>query len=134
MNKVMILSVMSIVFLLSACSTSQKELLPTGEETMRDIWNKGGSDSQLQFYRDSDNRQIDPVNYVSTKEQKTYTRTAESEIENLFPRLPNPDLIMYVYPHLSASGEPIPIPGYSTVIPFYGRVQYAMPGERTRGL
>lgn len=134
MKKHPLLSVISLVFLLSACSTSQRELLPTGNETMRDIWNKSSSDAQLQYYRDSDNRRIDPVNYVSTKEQESYTRSAENEIKNLFPQLPNPDLIMYVYPHLSNSGEPMPIPGYSTVIPFYGRVQYAQPGERTRGL
>ncbi|MBR7865686.1 conjugal transfer protein, partial [Pseudomonas aeruginosa] len=24
-----------------------------------------------------------------------------------------------------------PVPGYTTVFPFYQRVQYAMPGERT---
>ncbi|MFZ7172560.1 TIGR03751 family conjugal transfer lipoprotein [Avibacterium volantium] len=119
---------------LSACSTSQKALLPTGDETMQAIWNKGGSGAQLQVYRDSNNRQLDPVNYIGFKEQRDYTRTAENEIKNLFPKLPNPDLIMYVYPHLSASGEPMPIPGYSAVIPFYSRIQYAQPGERTRGL
>lgn len=134
MKKMTVLSAIGLAFLLSACSTSQKELLPTGDETMRDIWNKGGSDAQLQYYRDRDNRRIDPVNYISAKEQKNYTRSAENEIKNLFPQLPNPDLIMYVYPHLSASGEPMPIPGYSTVIPFYSRVQYAQSGERTRGL
>lgn len=134
MKKTTLLSLIGFVFLLSACSTSQKELLPTGNETMRDIWNKGSSDGQLQVYRDGNNRRIDPVSYVPAREQQSYTRSAENEIKNLFPQLPNPDLIMYVYPHLSASGEPMPVPGYSTVIPFYSRVQYAQPGERTRGL
>ncbi|HEJ6481861.1 TIGR03751 family conjugal transfer lipoprotein, partial [Pseudomonas aeruginosa] len=45
-------------------------------------------------------------------------------------RLPNPDLVMYVFPHLAGS-DPAPVPGYTTVFPFYQRVQYAMPGERT---
>lgn len=134
MKRRQIFTTLMTLCLLSACSTSQKALLPTGEDTMREIWNKGGSDAQLQVYRDSDNRRLDPVNYVGFKAQHDYTRTAENEIKNLFPQLPNPDLIMYVYPHLSASGEPMPIPGYSTVIPFYSRVQYAQPGERTRGL
>ena len=39
---------------------------------------------------------------------------------------------MYVYPHLTDSAEQMPVPGYSSVIPLYGRVQYAQPGERTR--
>ncbi|MCL6485112.1 MULTISPECIES: TIGR03751 family conjugal transfer lipoprotein [Janthinobacterium] len=44
-----------------------------------------------------------------------------------FVRLPNPDLEMYVYPHL-AKGK-YPIPGYATVFPMFESVQYALPGE-----
>ena len=44
-----------------------------------------------------------------------------------FSRLPNPDLEMYVYPHL-AKGK-YPIPGYTTVFPMFESVQYALPGE-----
>ncbi|HEV2678914.1 MAG TPA: TIGR03751 family conjugal transfer lipoprotein, partial [Rhodanobacter sp.] len=59
-----------------------------------------------------------------------YTRTAQNEIYRQFQRLPNPDLVMYVFPHLAGS-DPAPVPGYTTVFPLYQRVQYAMPGERT---
>ncbi len=61
-------------------------------------------------------------------DSRSYTRTAQNEIEVLFVRLPNPDLILYVFPHL-ATEEAIPIPGYSTVFPLYERVVYALPGE-----
>lgn len=57
-----------------------------------------------------------------------YTREQKTEIENLFPRLANPDLVIYVYPHL-ATRTRAPIPGYSTVIPLYDRVEYRLPGE-----
>ena len=56
-------------------------------------------------------------------------RTAQNEIHRQFHRLPNPDLVMYVFPHLAGT-DPVPVPGYSTVFPLYQRVQYAMPGER----
>ena len=59
----------------------------------------------------------------------TYTRTAQNEIYRQFHRLPNPDLVVYVFPHLAGS-DPVPVPGYSTVFPLYQRVQYALPGER----
>lgn len=49
-----------------------------------------------------------------------------------FSRLPNPDLVMYVFPHL-ARGK-YPVPGYYTVIPMYESTQYALPGEVPRGL
>lgn len=62
-------------------------------------------------------------------EQMRYTRTARNEVYRQFHRLPNPDLVMYVYPHLAGT-DPVPVPGYTTVFPLYQRVQYAMPGER----
>ncbi|MDH3000199.1 conjugal transfer protein [Chelonobacter oris] len=119
--------------LFTACSTS-KELLPTDSQTMKTIWDQGGGQHQLIGLRSQDNRRLDPVDYIPAKTQAGYTRTAENEVNNLFPRLPNPDLVMYIYPHLSKSGEPMPVPGYSTVVPFYSRIQYAQPGERTGGL
>lgn len=35
-------------------------------------------------------------------EAYSYSRTQESEISQQFPRLPNPDMVMYVFPHLAA--------------------------------
>jgi len=58
-----------------------------------------------------------------------YGKSARNEVYRQFQRLPNPDLVMYVYPHLAGT-DPVPIPGYTTVFPLYQRVQYAMPGER----
>ncbi len=57
-----------------------------------------------------------------------YTREAANELETTFPRLPNPTLVMYVFPHL-ASEERVPVPGYVTTFPMYERVEYALPGE-----
>ena len=57
-----------------------------------------------------------------------YTREAHNEIDTTFPRLPNPSLVMYVFPHL-AGDEQVPVPGYVTTFPMYERVEYALPGE-----
>ena len=57
-----------------------------------------------------------------------YTRDAFNEIDALFPRLPNPSLVMYVFPHL-AGDEQAPVPGYATAFPMYEQVEYALPGE-----
>lgn len=117
---------------LSACSSSQEDLLPTNGTTMLEMWHQGSGQATLSQSRHGLSRRIDPPKGISRTEMESYTRTAENEANNLFPRLPNPDLIMYVFPHLSDNEEPVPIPGYSTVIPFYGRTQYAQPGERTQ--
>ena len=57
-----------------------------------------------------------------------YTRDAADEIDGTFPRLPNPTLVMYVFPHLAGKDQ-VPVPGYATAFPLYERVEYALPGE-----
>lgn len=129
MKKIMSLTILlAAVMSLAACSTSQEKLLPRGDQTMLDLWQKKSGSGNLIPTRQ--NVAQDPVRAVNFQEQESYTRTAENEITNLFPRLPNPDLVMYIFPHLSDTAEPMPVPGYSTVIPFYSRVQYAQAGER----
>lgn len=59
-----------------------------------------------------------------------YTRDSQNEIQAIFPRLPNPTLVMYVYPHLS-TGSRLPVPGYSTSFTMYEKPEYALTGEVT---
>ena len=59
---------------------------------------------------------------------RRYLDVSLQDIQARFARLPNPDLVMYVAPHLSPNGR-YPIPGYSTVFSMYEHVEYAMPGE-----
>ena len=56
-----------------------------------------------------------------------YTRSAHDELAFVFPRLPNPTLCGYVFPHLSEGG--VPVPGYTTCFPMYLNPGYALPGE-----
>lgn len=123
------------VFVITGCATSQEELLPAGDQSMAEIWKNGGGSAQsgLQEARHAlqSSRPLESADEVGI-ENTRYTRTAENEVANLFPRLPNPDITLYVFPHLTNSAEQLPVPGYTTVFPFYGRIQYAQPGERTR--
>jgi conjugative transfer region lipoprotein (TIGR03751 family) len=57
-----------------------------------------------------------------------YVRTTQRELGAHFPRLPNPTLVMYVYPHLAGPAR-VPVPGYATTFPLYESVEYALPGE-----
>lgn len=63
----------------------------------------------------------DDANYSS------YSRNSATEIDFLFPRLPNPTLVMYVFPHMSPAG--VPVPGYSTAFTLFEKTEYALPGE-----
>jgi conjugative transfer region lipoprotein (TIGR03751 family) len=119
--------------LLSGCTTDKDKLMPHGPQNMLDLWNQsagaGGGSSASRQLMDARLQLRRPLSDVDAT-HNSYTRTAQNEIYSQFKRLPNPDLVMYVFPHLTGT-DPAPIPGYSTVFPLYQRVQYAMPGERT---
>lgn len=128
---------LALAMLSSGCSTNKDELLPHGDTSMMDVWQQGitgssGSSSSrlLLDARQELRRPIDVRQAAATNDNDEFTRTAQNEIYSQFKRLPNPDLVMYVFPHLAGS-DPAPVPGYTTVFPLYQRVQYAMPGERT---
>ncbi|MBS7560164.1 TIGR03751 family conjugal transfer lipoprotein [Pseudomonas sp. RC4D1] len=130
--------ILVVLVALAGCSTSKEELLPHDKRTMLNIWHEetggstqGGQTSrQLLDARQSLRRPFDhEVQNAAPAHNAIYTRTAQTEIHRQFHRLPNPDLLMYVFPHLAGT-DPVPVPGYTTVFPLYQRVQYAMPGER----
>jgi conjugative transfer region lipoprotein (TIGR03751 family) len=124
------LAVLSLMTALGGCTTTSEKLLSHNGNTMRDVWDRqtvGGASQQLMEARLSLRRPVTLDEKSNT--QTSYTRTAQNEIYRQFQRLPNPDLVMYVFPHLAGS-DPVPVPGYSTVFPLYQRVQYALPGER----
>ncbi|MBX9831450.1 MAG: TIGR03751 family conjugal transfer lipoprotein [Burkholderiaceae bacterium] len=126
---------------LGGCATSKKDLLTHGDRTMMDIWQQEAGDGaggsagqavrrQLLDARQSLRRPLTEVDVqAAPAEQMRYTRTARNEVHRQFQRLPNPDLVMYVYPHLAGT-DPVPVPSYTTVFPLHQRIQYAMPGER----
>ena len=64
---------------------------------------------------------------VESGEVSAYTRNSANEIDNLFPELPNPTLLMYVFPHITA--DDIRVPGFTTAFKMYRRQHYALPGE-----
>ncbi|ECD9611734.1 TIGR03751 family conjugal transfer lipoprotein [Salmonella enterica subsp. salamae] len=114
------------------CSTSQETLLPVDENTtMLSLWGRQTGGNALLHDQRSQLRR--PLTEISAQEQQNYTRTAVNEIQAQFKRLPNPDMTMYIYPHLT-EGEGVPVPGYTTVFPLHTQVQYALPGERTEAL
>jgi len=124
---------LALLVLVASCSTDKDELMPHGQQNMLDLWNQAagsrGSSSANRELIDARLQLRRPL-MDADSDQRPHTRTAQNEIYSQFKRLPNPDLVMYVFPHLTGT-DPAPIPGYSTVFPLYQRVQYAMPGERT---
>lgn len=112
---------------LTGCSTSKEVMLPPGEQTMLEIWHGAEtSPHSAALAREALRRPL--IGKEAASQEAGYSRNAQSEISQQFAKLPNPDMVMYVFAHLAGNA---PVPGYSTVFPFYAQTQYALPGERT---
>lgn len=144
---------------LAAGCANQETLLPTAEREMIDIYREAmnpiegpsalafdpeaicaslaleetpaACQKTLQAHAEAVYRHIDHGAPEQPMEYIDYTRTVLTELDNLFPRHNNPDMVIYVYPHL-ATRTRAPIPGYTTVIPLYERIEYRLPGEALR--
>ncbi len=136
-----------ISLMLSGCATGSKDsILPQDGPTMKQVYEGHFNGERFKQNNTEDTEsKVSNNNGISTQSKKLishrdgnetdlsgYTRTAHNEIQQIFPRLRNKTLVMYIFPHLS-KGERHPVPGYSTAFTFYKRVEYALPGELTEG-
>ena len=123
-----ILAIASISLVLGGCASTKDAVLPQDGPPMEAIYDAhmremGAQDPTVVCGALGTRR-------INSGEENLhgYTREAFNELDVSFPRLPNPSLVMYVYPHL-AGAERTPVPGYATTFPLYERVEYALPGE-----
>ena len=114
------------------CTSMTTGELPQDGPKMREVYeNHDSGDSGITNTDDAraelGNRTARHI-YNGDTDLSGYTREANNEIQQLFPQVANPTLIMYNDPHLSKSGAPVP--GYATAFPMYKTLQYALPGEQ----
>jgi conjugative transfer region lipoprotein (TIGR03751 family) len=113
---------------LAGCATTKEAVLPQDGPSMKAIYEghvneMNARDPQI-LRHELGNRRLN----MGEVALQGYTRDAFNEINVLFPRLPNPTLVMYVFPHLAGDAH-APVPGYATAFPLYEQVEYALPGE-----
>lgn len=117
-----------ILISLSACAGSKDTILPSAGTSMKTIYtehfNAMGLRDAMSVRKELKARPLE----AHAADLSGYTRDAFNELDAHFPRLPNPTLVMYVFPHL-AGAERVPVPGYATTFPMYRQVEYALPGE-----
>ena len=112
---------------LSGCSAmhDKEDLLPQTGPTMLEVYRSHLGQTRRQ---DGQPPATGARGAVDAPGLEGYTRQAHDDIDTHFKRLPNPDLVLYVFPHLAADSG-YPVPGYATVLPMYDQVEYALPGE-----
>jgi conjugative transfer region lipoprotein (TIGR03751 family) len=120
--------------LASGCSLNpnRKSPLPTDGLTIAEVYDNfavgAGAAAGSSTKSDLKQANVARVTEQGQTEYKIEQRKLLSDpINNRFERLPNPDLVMFVFPHLSQGRYPVP--GYQTLFPMYESVHYALPGE-----
>ena len=126
-NPLILISALGLISLVG-CASTKEAVLPQDGPSMKDIYQghieEMNAQDPLSIRQELGNRPI----LTGEAALHGYTRDAANEIDAIFPRLPNPTLVMYVFPHL-AGEESVPVPGYATAFPMYERIEYALPGE-----
>jgi uncharacterized protein YceK len=101
---------LSSISLLSGCGSMAGNVIPATGPTMENVYDS-----------------------METRPSTTPVATHVSlpmVSKNMFTKLPNPELKMYVYPHF-AGKEGVPIPGYYTVFNAYEKDHYMLPSGTT---
>jgi conjugative transfer region lipoprotein (TIGR03751 family) len=116
---------------LTGCATPGANVLPQGGAmTMATIYHQKTSDSG-----DSDvgeaRAQLRPLS-TATKQiiinNSVYERS--SSINRQFKQAPNPQIGLYVFPHIvEDDGDQEPVPGYTTAFFLYKKNNFALPSE-----
>lgn len=123
-HKTLIISLINslIALSLSGCSSMLSSKMPRGSVTMEQAYNGAingvGNNHSVHQIR----KKIPQLTQISSSENPQVT-----EIANQFPLLPNPNMVMYVYPHeVGNRTNAVPVPGYFTEFPLYRHVYYGM--------
>jgi conjugative transfer region lipoprotein (TIGR03751 family) len=114
---------LSSVMLLSACTSSavSSGSIPEGGLTVSQIYQQSIGEPVQRW---SVKLPAKHVNYEG------YTRDASNEVNNLFKPLNNPQIPIYIFPHVALIGdEQLLKPGYSTGFFLYKQNQFALASE-----
>jgi conjugative transfer region lipoprotein (TIGR03751 family) len=123
----------SISALVGGCASTKDAILPQDGPTMMEIYEQHQLGVGAGHRGDQAREALQRPRPVQPGEADLagYTRKAADEIDARFARLPNPTLVMFIFPHL-AGNDAVPVPGFATTFPMYERTHYALPGEVVR--
>ncbi|MEO8401646.1 MAG: TIGR03751 family conjugal transfer lipoprotein [Gammaproteobacteria bacterium] len=122
MRTIMVPIIICLISGLTACSSFSGNVVPKNSPTMEQVYDSvsKGNPSSTVSYR---------TKTISKKIENDGMQFAK--VNQVFRKLPNPDLKMYIFPHLAGKNE-VPIPGYFTEFNSYEHAYYALPNEAVR--
>lgn len=114
------------VLLVTGCASKLEDVANPNAPTMKQVYEDYTGSNQEQIGERQAVLMQRPA--VMPADQQLGLPPYPERLDHLYPRLPNPDLFMYVRPHaVGVTGAPIP--AYITRFSMYERQPYALPGE-----
>lgn len=111
---IMLMLAMSLISV-SACSSLSGNVVPEKGPTMEQVY-------------DSMETTDDTIERIKPYQTNAQTTLPSNVTSTPFHKVPNPELKMYVYPHLAGKDE-LPVPGYYTAFNAYTQDHYVLPNE-----
>jgi conjugative transfer region lipoprotein (TIGR03751 family) len=112
---------------LNACSSMTGNVVPKSGPAMEKVYDSMGQQNNNNNHElDEENKSDYPESIKQFREEKKFKNNVSASTDlHKFHKLPNPELQLYIYPHL-AGRDQIPVPGYTTVFNAYDRDHYAL--------
>lgn len=111
-----------LISLMTACASQGKTFVDDQAPTMKAIY-----DSKFNTQEGLTRSDLQRDTGSILDENKNQGRRRPKQLIEDFYFLPNPVMKLYIYPHLTSAGTPVP--GYSTAFRFYKSDQIALHGE-----
>lgn len=121
------LTAIGLVLLMAGCTSSLEKVTDKNAPTMKTVYKQytgvGDENKIIERHAELLKRPA-----LTEPDLQLGLPPYPKRLDHLYPRLPNPDLFMYVRPHaVGVTGAPIP--AYITRFSMYERQPYALPGE-----
>lgn len=138
---IMVCSAVVSMLLLDGCASPGRDTIPpAGDMTMAQIYYKEnglsspGDSSVSADQGTSDALKSFRQNAPGVNQSPSYKGQGADDLMSLntqFKTLPNPQILVYVSPHLvtTGNGSQVPVPGYVTSFFMYPQNEFAMPYE-----
>lgn len=137
MKTITILTLVAALISLTSCSSMRGNVVPQSGPTMEQVYDGvDGQDNLSDANSTSNQENLNKLRKQVSASQTTpvvpttlmMATVSANAVSQQFRKLPNPEIKMYVYPHLAGQDQ-VPVPGYFTAFNVYDHDYYALPQE-----
>lgn len=132
MRIALILMLVAALINLVGCSSVRGNVVPKSGPTMEQVYDGDGNYDSVYSNNNSvprrENINRRQVNHSRMQSSSLAENVSANSVTKEFRKVTNPELKMYIFPHLAGQDE-IPVPGYYTAFNVYDRDYYALANE-----